>query len=165
MRLKEEYVVANCCRPAPDDEIVGYYSHNNIIKVHQLDCPNLAKAEQSRLMTLKWDDIITGGEFQPENDYDKLDKTDFTILNHHRAYGFDYTLKVAAMLNLDKQIVFDRHNKLRGMGLLERVEPRMIQYRKNIVKGKWIKHRNHTYYDLTARGSDYLSYHDRQGGA
>lgn len=162
MRLKEDYIAANCCRPAPEDDIVGYYSHDNLIKVHKRGCPNLAKAEASRLMTLEWDDIVAGEEYRPESDYNSLDDTDFIILNHHRIYGYDYTLKVAAILRLDKQTVFDHHDKLRRMGLLERVEPRMIRYRKNIVKGKWIKHRNHTYYDLTARGADYLGYRDRQ---
>ncbi len=159
MRLKDDYSAANCCRPTTGDDIIGYYSHNNIIKVHKLGCPNLAKAEQSRLIKLAWTDILAAEEFEPDKDYDDLDRIDFRILAHHQDYGFDYTLKMAAMLQLEKQIVFDRHNKLRGMDLLQRVEPKMIQYRKNIVKGKWIKHRNHTYYDLTEKGRHYLKYY------
>jgi predicted transcriptional regulator len=52
---------------------------------------------------------------------------------------------------------YKRHRKLRELGSLKRVEKRMIQYRKNIVKGKWIKHRNHTYYELTLKGEDWIS--------
>ena len=48
---------------------------------------------------------------------------------------------------------------MREMGLLERVEPLIIQYRKGIVDNKWIKHRNHTYYGLTSKGESYLRYH------
>jgi predicted transcriptional regulator len=127
--------------------------------VHKLGCSNLIKAEPDRIISLAWPDITAKEEFCPEDDYKNLDKLDFSILGHHRDYGFDYSLKVAAMLHLDKKTVFDRHGKLRDMGLLERVEPRMIQYRKNIVKGKWIKHRNHTYYDLTEKGRKYLDYY------
>jgi hypothetical protein len=162
MLLKDDYIAANCCRPGLDDTIIGYYSHNNIIKVHKLGCPNLAKADQARLMTLKWADIMADAEFQPDDDYKSLDETDFSILDHHHNFGFDYTLKIAAVLHLDKQTVFDRHSTLREMGLLKRVEPRMIQYRKNIVKNKWIKHRNHTYYDLTEKGKQYLGYYRKE---
>ena len=162
MRLKDDYIAANCCHPTTDDQIVGYYSYNNVIKIHKIDCPNLDKSEKSRLVSLAWPDIVAPEEFKPDADYHDLDKTDFNIMAHHRDYGFDYTLKMAAMLHLEKQTVFDHHNKLREMGLLQRVEPKMIQYRKNIVKGKWIKHRNHTYYDLTDKGRKYLEYYLRR---
>ncbi|SYZ73447.1 hypothetical protein TRIP_C21565 [Candidatus Zixiibacteriota bacterium] len=160
MKLKEKYILANCCQPAEDDLITGYYSHDNFIKVHRSDCPNLAKAETSRLVSLDWPDIIQNDEFIPGDDYSSLDEIDFDILAHHYRMGIDYSLAVAALLNLDDKTVFERHRKLRQMSLLERVEPVMVQYRKNIVKNKWIKHRNHTYYDLTDKGRDYLKYHD-----
>lgn len=67
--------------------------------------------------------------------------------------------QVAATLNLDAGDVFARHANLREMALVARVEPTMIHYRKNIVGGKWIKHRNHTYYDLTPKGKAYLAFH------
>ncbi|MFH2049803.1 MAG: DUF2250 domain-containing protein, partial [bacterium] len=73
-----------------------------------------------------------------------------------REYGVDYSLVVARKLNIPKQAAFDCHKKLREMGLLERVKPLIIQYRKGIVDNKWIKHRNHTYYDLTDKGKSYL---------
>lgn len=159
MNLKEEYTIANCCRPAETDSIIGYYSHNNIIKVHRANCANLRKADQSRLVTLEWRNIIDNKVETPEEDYKLLDATDFRILKHHFDYGVDYSLKMARMLYLDKELVFERHTKLREMGLLERVEPRIIQYRKGIVDNRWIKHRNHTYYDLTDKGRLYLGHY------
>jgi len=159
MNLKEDYIRANCCKPDEGDAIVGYYSHDNIIKVHRADCPNLTKADQSRLVMLEWKNILTDGPETPGEDFTDLDETDFRIMKLHREYGVDYSHKVARMLHLDKQAVFDRHNKLREMGLLERVEPRIIQYRKGIVDNRWIKHRNHTYYDLTDKGRLYLDHY------
>ena len=159
MNLKDGYITANCCRPDLSDEIVGYYSHNNIIKIHQTSCPNLKKTDPSRLMNLNWNDVIASEDITPDDDYHDLDPVDFLILQHHRQYGVDYSLKVASMLRLARQIVFDRHRKLRDMKLLKRVRPVMIQYRKNIAKNKWIKHRNHTYYELTEKGTTYLNYY------
>lgn len=159
MNLKEDYIRAKCCKPNEGDATVGYYSHDNIIKVHRADCPNLTKADQSRLVMLEWKDILTAEPETPGEDFDNLDETDFRIMKLHRKYGVDYSHKVARMLHLDKQAVFDSHDKLREMGLLERVEPRIIQYRKGIVDNRWIKHRNHTYYDLTDKGRLYLDHY------
>jgi len=158
MKLKEDYILAKCCRPQKGDAITGYYSHNNIIKVHKSDCAGLDKTDTERLLTLEWSDIIAEPEFTPDDDYGVLDDFDFEILKHHKAYGVDYSLKVAAVLHAEKQKVFDSHRKLRKMKLLERVKPLIIQYRKNIVDNKWIKHRNHTYYQLTEKGKKYLEY-------
>ncbi|RKX21572.1 MAG: hypothetical protein DRP51_03985 [Candidatus Zixiibacteriota bacterium] len=158
MKLKDDYILAKCCNPTETDSITGYYSYDNYIKVHKSDCPNVRIADQSRLIELEWPDIIAVDDFVPESDYDELDEIDFLVMNHHKIYGVDYSLKVAAMINVDKKAVFDSHRKLRAMKLLERVKPLMIQYRKGIAKNKWIKHRNHTYYNLTDKGKKYLEY-------
>ena len=161
IRLKEEYTLAKCCTPAIGDDIVGYYSYDNVLKVHRSDCSNLVKAEQERLVTLQWNEILKEQTpFTPDEDYDELDEVDWAVLKHHRKYGVDYSLVVARKINITKQSAFDSHTKLRKMNLIERVEPRIIQYRKGIVDNKWIKHRNHTYYDLTDKGNAYLDWHD-----
>ena len=157
VRIKEDYVLANCCRPEPNTPIIGYHSHTTIIKVHAAGCPNLDKAEPERLISLVWEDIIAKADFTPDADYERLDYLDFKILAHHDTYGFDYSNKVAAILGADRKSIHDAHAKLRDLKLLERVDPKMIQYRKNIVPGKWIKHRNHTYYSLTDKGRAYLA--------
>ncbi len=158
MNLKENYILANCCKPKIENSITGYYSHENFIKVHRSDCHNLAKAEASRLVKLEWGEIIEADEFEPDDDFGLLDDIDFRILKHHDQMGIDYSLMVAAELQIDQRIAFDRHDKLREMGLIQRVNAVMVQYRKKIVKNKWIKHRNHTYYDLTEKGKKYLRY-------
>ena len=153
IRLKEDYTIAKCCNPTQSDEIIGYYSHTNVLKVHCTSCANLAKAEPDRLVKLEWDEILAVDETIDTSEVSaKLDKLDYAILSHHAEYGVDYSHKVARMLGQEKQTLFDRHHKLRDLMLLERVEPRMIRYRKGIVDNKWIKHRNHTYYDLTILG-------------
>ncbi len=161
-KVKEDYVLAKCCTPAPPEEIIGYYSHDNLIKVHRKRCAELDNLEPDRLLSIKWQDILAeDSEFTPGDDYADLDEVDLAILAHHEHYGVDYSLVIARKLGMTKQEAFDRHKKLLSMKLIERVEPRIIQYRKGIVEGRWIKHRNHTYYDLTQKGKDYLAYSRR----
>jgi len=161
MNLKDDYILANCCKPQKGDALTGYFSHNGVIKVHKSECSNLNKSDTARLVTLEWDNIIGEEDYKPDPDYNELDKIDFQVLNHHKVYGVDYSLKMARMLNLDKQAVFDSHKKLRDMKLLERVKELMMQYRKGIVDNKWVKHRNHTYYKLTEKGTKYLDYFEK----
>ena len=161
-RLKNKYSPAKCCRPSPNDAIVGYFSYDDIIKVHRRDCSNLAKTDPERLLDLEWREITADQPTLPGDDYFQLDAIDFEVLKHHREYDIDYSLMVAKMLRISRQEAFERHDKLRNLGLLERVDAVMVRYRKNMAPGKWIKHRNHTYYRLTDKGAQYLdSYFNR----
>ncbi|RKX23453.1 MAG: hypothetical protein DRP45_10475 [Candidatus Zixiibacteriota bacterium] len=162
IRLKDKYTLAKCCQPTLDDPITGYFSHDDFLKVHRTDCRNLQKTDPARLVELDWKDIIADESPAPDDDYKNLDEIDFAILRHHREYGVDYSLMVARILHMDKQEVFEHHRKLREMKLLQRVDPLIIRYRKGIVDNKWIKHRNHTYYELTDKGGVYLDFHIKE---
>lgn len=163
IRLREKYTLAKCCSPDESDRIVGYFSFDDQLKVHRANCANLSKAPEDRLVSLEWSNILAEPDFAPDKQYDELEPNDFAILDHHDRLGVDYSLKVAADLNLPKQELFDRHKRLREKGLLKRVEPTMIRYRKGVVDNKWIKHRNHTYYQLTVLGQKLLEYHRKNG--
>ena len=156
-KLLDKYTLARCCSPQRADPIVGYFSFDDHIKVHRSDCGNLAKAEPSRLVKLEWDEVLDDSDDTPPPETTELDQTDLAILRHHRDYDIDYSLKVARMVGIDKQTAFDRHQKLRNLGLIERVEALMVQYRKKTAPNKWIKHRNHTYYRLTPKGAACLA--------
>ena len=157
LKLKKDYRLSNCCTPSPDDDITGYYSHDNLIKVHTKNCINLKNIDPERLISVTWADILcVEKEFQVDDDYHELSDMDFKALLHHEKYGIDYSLMLAKKVQITKQEGFDTHKKLRDLKLIERVEPKEIQYRKGIVPNKWIKHRNHTYYNLTTKGIEYL---------
>jgi hypothetical protein len=157
-RLREKYGLALCCAPGPSDRITGYFSHEDFVKVHRRDCANLAKAEPARLVMLEWSEISAPPQAAPDNDFRELDRVDFDILRHHRDFDIDYSLMVAKAVGIDKQEAFDRHRKLKDLGLLERVNALMVRYRKTTAEHKWIKHRNHTYYGLTEKGARYLEF-------
>ncbi len=157
VKVKEGYKIAKCCSPQLVDAITGYYSHN-ILVVHKATCESLKKADSKRLVSLSWAEILEKNKEEPAKDYQNLDNIDFRILQHHRSMGVDYTWMVASALNMEPELVFERHKKLKGLKLLKRVEPVMIQYRKNIVDHKWIKHRNHTYYQITPKGKKCLDF-------
>jgi len=154
--LKEKYTLARCCLPTPGDAITGYFSQDDVIKVHRNDCPSLSKTDPQRLIKLEWENIVAARPAPPDDDYRELEAVDFEVLRHHRDYDIDYSLMVASVLRIPKEEAFERHDKLRNLGLLERVDAVMVRYRKNIAPGKWIKHRNHTYYRLTDKGMRYL---------
>lgn len=160
LKIKEDYTLAKCCSPSPDDHIKGYYSHDNIIKVHKENCDNLDNIEPDRLIKLNWDDVIDHDQdFEPDDLYRSLEAVDFKVLSHHLEFGVDYAHVVARKQNISKQEAFEIHLKLKENNLIERVEPKIIQYRKGIVENKWIKHRNHTYYQLTKQGEIYIKYY------
>lgn len=158
--INEDYRLALCCNPAPNDKITGFLKpESGIISVHKKGCHNLKSIQPERLVNLTWTGIIkTESPDNAENDelIRLLDDTDIRILRHHTEMGVDYAAVVAKCLKIDRATVFRRHRKLRDLKLLKRVQPRMIQYRKNIVDNRWIKHRNHTYYEITSKGSQIL---------
>jgi hypothetical protein len=162
LKLRERYKIAKCCSPGPDDVITGYYSYNNVLIVHRVSCRNLKKVESDRFVSLCWEEILEKEESEPDKDYYQLDELDFRILRHHQAMGVDYSWMVAYILKVEPEQVFERHKKLKDLKLLKRVEPVMIQYRKNIVDSKWIKHRNHTYYQITPKGEGYINFFSSQ---
>ncbi len=164
IRLKEGYKAARCCSPKPNDPVTGYHSHNNVIVVHRTSCEDLEKIESHRLIWVSWKDILDSQEDSPGGDYYQLDRLDFRVLQHHQVMGLDYSLMVARILNIKPEEAFEHHRKLRALELLKRVQKVMIQYRKNVVDNKWIKHRNHTYYQITPKGEKYLEFYVSEEG-
>jgi len=158
--INDDYRLALCCKPVPHDKIIGFLkSDSGIISVHKEGCRNLKSIQPERLLNLKWNEVIKA-ELPDDSEKNallaELDDIDFRILKHHAVMGVDYAAVVARHLKIDRATVFKRHRKLRDLKLLERVQPKMIQYRKNIVDNKWIKHRNHTYYEITGQGVEIL---------
>ncbi|MDO4500649.1 MAG: bifunctional (p)ppGpp synthetase/guanosine-3',5'-bis(diphosphate) 3'-pyrophosphohydrolase [Erysipelotrichaceae bacterium] len=67
--------LAPCCAPIYGDEIIGYVTKGQGIKVHRADCPNILK-EKSRLISVEWDEI------KPEHKFE----ANIKIFSKDRAY-------------------------------------------------------------------------------
>ena len=162
------YKLAKCCSPEVRDSIVGYFKEDGTIAVHRSDCASIQKLRHERLLNVIWEEIqaeetkATPEEIDPQ--FAELDEMDYLILKHHQELGIDYSIVVAETLGISLEEVHKRHRKLREIGGLKRVEKLIIQYRKNIVKGKWIKHRNHTYYELTSKGEKWIRWFEKKEG-
>lgn len=154
------YKIAKCCTPEENDPIIGYFKEEGPITVHSSECPTISGLRPERLLNVSWDEI--NKTKTPDTSQDilseivDLDETDYFILKHHQELGMDYSKVVAQTLRIPLEEMHERHRKLRELGGLKRVEGRIIHYRKNIGKGKWIKHRNHTYYELTPEGIQWI---------
>ncbi len=167
MQQELTYKLAQCCSPEAGEGIIGYFKEDGTVAVHRSDCASVQHLRLERLLEVTWGEIRaaeTPSNIETEDPtFDRLrseslglDEVDYLILKHHQEFGLDYSIVVSEMLGLPLEETQKRHRKLRELGGLKRVERRMIQYRKNIVKGKWIKHRNHTYYELTPKGDRWV---------
>ncbi|MBP6587745.1 MAG: bifunctional (p)ppGpp synthetase/guanosine-3',5'-bis(diphosphate) 3'-pyrophosphohydrolase, partial [Flavobacterium sp.] len=56
---KLDYKLAHCCNPIPGDEVFGFITINEGIKVHKKDCPNAISLQSNyayRIILAKWID-------------------------------------------------------------------------------------------------------------
>ena len=54
-----DYKLSNCCNPIPGDEVFGFVTINEGIKIHKKDCPNAISMQSNyayRVMQAKWID-------------------------------------------------------------------------------------------------------------
>ena len=166
MGIELTYKIAKCCTPQENNAITGYFKQDGTIAVHHAKCRSVQSFRPERLLAITWDEIrateVPTDSIALPPEFTELDETDYFILKHHQEFGMDYSIVVAEALRIPLEEMHQRHRKLRDLGGLKRVEGRIIHYRKNIVKGKWIKHRNHTYYELTSEGKTWIQAFENQ---
>lgn len=56
--MSRNYVIADCCKPIPGDDVLGFIDDHNRIIVHKRRCPVAAKLKSgfgNRLLAVKWE--------------------------------------------------------------------------------------------------------------
>lgn len=56
--IQKNYTIAQCCKPIPGDDILGYIDENNRIIIHKRQCPVATKLKSSygnRIIAAEWD--------------------------------------------------------------------------------------------------------------
>ncbi len=103
-----DYTLANCCNPIPGDEIFGFTTINEGIKVHKKDCPNALSLHSNyayRILTARWIDSS---------------KHDFIV--HLKISGFDrigMAKDITRLITDDEQLVMKNVNLKAQGGLFE----------------------------------------------
>lgn len=67
--------LAGCCNPVMGDEILGYITKGQGVKVHRTDCPNIQNAK-NRLITVEWDESIVKHQYE----------SNLLVLSHDRNF-------------------------------------------------------------------------------
>ena len=62
-----EYKMARCCNPVYGDDVFGFVSRTEGIKIHRITCPNAARLLENypyRIQKVRWAETPAGGTFQ-----------------------------------------------------------------------------------------------------
>ncbi len=94
----------------------------------------------------------------------ELSELELNILKYHKIMGPDYSKLISHRFHITLQEAFDIHKRLLNIGLLEKVTAPIINYHSKDKRLKSMKHRNHTYYDLSRTGKLLLREYERDHG-
>jgi len=103
-----DYTLANCCNPIPGDEIFGFTTINEGIKVHKKDCPNALSLHSNyayRILTARW-----------------IDSTKHDFVVHLKISGFDrpgMAKDITRMITDDEQLDMKNVNLKAQGGMFE----------------------------------------------
>lgn len=56
--IQKNYIIAECCKPIPGDDVLGYIDDNNRIVIHKRQCPmanKLKSSQGNRLLAVQWE--------------------------------------------------------------------------------------------------------------
>ena len=131
--------LSRCCNPIPGDQIVGYVSKGQGIKVHRADCPNIQSVEKGRLIDVYWDytSMTTEKRFEVEIELVGLDRSNLlndiitvlgqvkvNILNINAGIQ-DMDAHIQLKLSVENaevlQTTIDNLNKIQGIYEIKRI--------------------------------------------
>ena len=117
-----EYKMARCCNPVYGDDVFGFVSRTEGIKIHRMTCPNAARLLENypyRIQKVRWAEAPAGGTFQVTlkitavadssvltrimevvNSF-KASIRSFNVSENQRQGTYEITAKIAVLSNLE----------------------------------------------------------------
>lgn len=137
-----DYKMAKCCNPVFGDDVFGFVTRDEGIKIHRISCPNAARLIEMypyRIQKVKWTDTPSSGTFQVSlrivsemeayiinqimdvvNSF-KASLRTFNVNENQRNGTYDISIKVSVASNLELDKVVSQIRALKGVLKINRV--------------------------------------------
>ncbi len=135
------YKMAKCCNPVFGDDVFGFVSIKDGIKIHRMSCPNAARLLDMypyRIQKIRWSDNPGTGSFQTNlrviaehepsvinaiievvNSFKASIRT-FNVAENERTGTYDISLKISVPSNLELDKVISQIRNLRNVAKISR---------------------------------------------
>ena len=137
-----DYRMAKCCNPVFGDDVFGFVTRTEGIKVHRISCPNAARLMDMypyRIQKVKWSETPSSGNFQtglrvtaalePAVINEIMDIVNsfraslrmFNVTENDRQGTYDITMKIAVPSNLELDKVTSQIRNLKNVIKINRI--------------------------------------------
>ena len=137
-----DYRMARCCNPVFGDDVFGFVTRTEGIKIHRMSCPNASRLMDMypyRIQKVKWSESPSSGNFQTGlrviaalepsvineimdiiNSFRASLRT-FNVSENDRQGTYDITMKIAVPSNLELDKVTSQLRNLRNVIKISRI--------------------------------------------
>ena len=137
-----DYRMAKCCNPVFGDDVFGFVTRTEGIKIHRMSCPNAARLLEMypyRIQKVKWSENPSSGNFQtglrvitalePSAINEVMDIVNtfrasirmFNVTENERQGTYDITMKIAVPSNLELDKVISQMRLLKNVLKINRM--------------------------------------------
>ncbi|MBR3989953.1 MAG: bifunctional (p)ppGpp synthetase/guanosine-3',5'-bis(diphosphate) 3'-pyrophosphohydrolase [Bacteroidales bacterium] len=136
-----DYKMAKCCNPVFGDDVFGFVTREEGIKIHRITCPNAARLLEMypyRIQKVKWADTPSSGSFQvglkivadEESASGRILETvgqfkasirSFTVTENTRSGTWEISLKISVPSNLELDKVLSQLRTLKHVAKVSRL--------------------------------------------
>ena len=137
-----DYRMAKCCNPVFGDDVFGFVTRTEGIKIHRMSCPNAARLLEMypyRIQKVKWSENPSSGNFQtglrvitalePSAINEVMDVVNtfrasirmFNVTENERQGTYDITMKIAVPSNLELDKVISQMRLLKNVLKINRM--------------------------------------------
>ena len=137
-----DYRMAKCCNPVFGDDVFGFVTRTEGIKIHRMSCPNAARLMDMypyRIQKVKWSATPSSGNFQtglriiaamePSVINEIMDVVNsfraslrtFNVVDNNRQGTYDITMKIAVPSNLELDKVISQLRNLKNVIKINRL--------------------------------------------